>query len=417
MKKQQKRFSFSVDRLEKVPIPAQGRKRYFDSQQPRLGVRVMASGKKSFFLLKRIHGKSEEITLGAVGELTIEGARREANGWLKQFGDWKASGYDGLSPTDKIKEQRSEHSAEAVAEEWLARDVRPRTRTAREVERVLNKEILPSFKGKLITAIGRADVLRLVDKIVDRGTPIMAIETLSVIKRWLNWCVGRGYLEASPVAANTRVQGAEKRSRDRVLSEDELRAVWNAAGMISYPCGPFLRLLLLTAQRRGEVAGMRWADVDIDRALWTLPREQTKADRVHDVPLSGAALEILKSLPRSEGPFVFTNDTKPINSFSKLKKLLDANLTANKTPIIGFTMHDFRRSAATSMAKAGTPPHVLAAILNHSPGSEQGVTAIYNRFRYLDERREALENWARYLVSLAEEKQQKPAANIKKRRA
>jgi integrase len=270
---------------------------------------------------------------------------------------------------------------------------------------VTRKDIIPACRHKLISEIAKVDVNRMLDVIVDRGAPIAANETLSIAKRWLRWCVGRGYLSASPIADVEAP--AAKKSRDRVLSDDELRDVWDAAESLGYPCGPFLRLLILTAQRRGEVAAMRWQDVDLERALWTLSAEQTKAGRVHDVPLSTAALAILNSLPRFEGAHVFTtgNGAKPINSFSKLATRLEEAMGKTQA---AFVLHDIRRTAATHLAKMGTPPHVLAALLNHSPGSAQGVTAIYNRFRYVEERREALEAWAEHVLKLAEKREKRP---------
>jgi integrase len=169
----------------------------------------------------------------------------------------------------------------------------------------------------------------------------------------------------------------------------------------------------LTAQRRGEVSTMRWADMDLEKAIWTLPAEATKPGRVHDVPLSKEVLKILNSLPRfTRGDYVWTTTSgvKPINGFSKQKELIDAAIKAKRKSsgiekdIAPWVVHDLRRTAATHMAESGIPPHVLAAILNHTPGSTQGVTSIYNRFRYTEERRAALEAWAKYVLSLTEEK-------------
>lgn len=362
---------------------------------------VHPTGKKSWAFRYRWHGRPTKLTFSkSYPDMSLAAARAEAEAAIKDISrcvDPAAS---------KIEEEQHEpNSAEAVAKEWLTRDVRPRTRTWAEVERVVNKEILPICKNKLITEISRAEVLRLLDSIVDRGAPIAANETLSIVKRWLNWCVGRGYLDASPVA-NIPTPAAKK-SRDRVLSEDELREVWKAAGAMGYPYGPFLGLLILTAQRRGEVAGMRWTELDLEEGLWTLSAERTKAGRIHDVPLARPAIAILKNLPRFEGPHVFTTDSgaKAINSFSKCKVRLDAEILRGRqrskdTRTAGYTMHDLRRTAATHMAQTGVPPHVLSAVLNHSPGSAQGVTSIYNRFRYSKERLAALDGWARYVVRL-----------------
>jgi integrase len=158
---------------------------------------------------------------------------------------------------------------------------------------------------------------------------------------------------------------------------------------------------------------MRWQDVDLDKALWSLPKEMTKAGRVHDVPLSDAAVELLKGLPRfDEGDYVFTTTggAKAINGFSKAKERIDAEILKRRKEtapnakkvegIEDWTMHDLRRTAATMMAKADVLPHVLSALLNHTPGSIQGVTHIYNRFRYLEERRAALQAWAEQVTAL-----------------
>jgi integrase len=280
-------------------------------------------------------------------------------------------------------------------------------RTWREIERVMRVNILPVFRHKLITEVRRADIFRLLDAMMDRRAPIAANETLSVFKRWLNWAVERGYLEASP-AAMIRPP-APKRQRDRVLETDELAEVWSAAGKMPYPYGPFLRVLILTAQRRGEVARMRWEDVNLSKKLWTLSAAQTKAGRIHDVPLSPAVVDILSALPRFPGPYVFAarGEAKALNSFSRCKTMLEAAIASQRRlrrleplELAAFTIHDFRRTATSWMAKENVAPHVLNALLNHSPGTIQGVTAIYNRFRYLDERRAALDIWARHVAAL-----------------
>lgn len=364
-----------------------------------LYVVVHPTGRKSWALRYRWHGRPTKLTFKkSFPELGLAAARAEAEAALTSL-------ERGIDPSavKAEEEAREPNSVRQVAAEWLERKVRA-TRTAAQVERFLNKEILPSWNRKLITEIGRADALRLLDAIVDRGSPITANRTLSIMKRWLGWSVERGYIEISPVA-NIRPPSVEK-SRERVLSEDELREVWESAGTLGYPNGPFVRLLILTAQRRGEVAGMRWQDVNLNDAMWRLSAEQTKAGRVHDVPLSGPALNILENLPRFQGESIFstTGGLKAINGFSKLQNAVKAVISkrSGTVKLNDWTVHDLRRTAATWMAQANVPPHVLSAILNHSAGSAMGVTAIYNRFRYEKERREALQKWADYVLALAE---------------
>src|SRR5262249_3076043 len=154
-------------------------------------------------------------------------------------------------------------------------------------------------------AITRTDIVSLLDRIVDRGAPIHANRTLAVIRKLFNWAVARGSVGSTP-AAGIEAPGDETQ-RDRVWSEKELRAIWRAASATPYPCGPFFQLLVLTGQRRDEVAGMSWGEIDESRALWTIPRSRAKNDRIHEVPLSPAALDILRSIPRIDNSgLVFT---------------------------------------------------------------------------------------------------------------
>jgi integrase len=244
-----------------------------------------------------------------------------------------------------------------------------------------------------ITSINKRDVIALLDQVMDRGSPIMANRALAHVRRMLAWCVERGILEVSP-AAGVKPPGEEV-SRDRVLSDTEVAAIWTACDGLGWPFGPIVQLLILTAQRRDEVACMAWDQLDVDAALWTLPREATKADRAHDVPLSDEALAIIASLPKCSGPLVFSRGGRPPSGFSRAKVRLDA-----ASGVTDWRFHDLRRTAATGLAKMGHPPHVVSAILNHSPAATQGVTAIYQRHRYLDERRAALDVWARQVGRL-----------------
>jgi integrase len=355
---------------------------------------VHPSGKKVFALRYRIGGKTRKGTLGNYPDMKLSDARVRAVADLKQID----AGIDPYAPGVKVPE--NPNTVRFCAEEWYQRHIDVNVDWP-EAKRILNHNVVAAWDGRLITDIGRADVLRLLDAIVDRGAPVGANRTLAVLRAWLNWCVDRGILQTSP-AAGVRPPTVEM-SRDRVLSPAELSDVWNIADTLGYPLGPYTKVLILTAQRRTEVAAMRWRDVDLDRGMWTLPAEQTKPGRVHDVPLSGAVLEILTDAPRftqSDYIWTTTGGSKPINGFSKMKSRIDKEMLKRRTEIPEWTLHDLRRTAATSMAKAGVPPHVLAAILNHTPGSTQGVTHIYNRFRYTEERRQALADWAQYIFSL-----------------
>jgi integrase len=361
---------------------------------------VHPSGKKVWALRYRYRGVPAKYTLGDYPVISLARARQKA---VEALADLDR----GIDPREKPAEGAD--AVTAVAEEWMKRKV-ARTRTAHEVDRMLRKEIVEPWKKKRVSEIEKPDVLRVLDAIVDRGAPVTANRVLSIMKRWFGWAKERGYIETSPVADIKRP--TVEKSRDRVLSEDEVRAVWTAAETLDYPHGPFLRMVILTAQRRTEVASMRWSHIDEDKALWTLPAESTKAGRVHDVPLSSAAMEILKGLPRfANGDHVFTHNGggRHMRTYYEAKQAVDAAIAGAK--LARWTIHDLRRSAATLMAGHGVLPHILSAILGHSAAAtvstmpSSTVTKIYNRYAYLEERRHALEAWAQYVVSLERVKQ------------
>jgi integrase len=251
----------------------------------------------------------------------------------------------------------------------------------------------------------------LVDRIIARGSAVQANRSLARLRALFNWAIEKDRLAASPVA-RMKVPTQEQ-ARDRVLSDDELRWFWVSCDDVGWPFGPLLKLLLLTAQRRDEVATMTWSDLNLDKRVWTIPRHKAKNDRAHEVQLSDAALAVVRSLPQVGDALVFTTTGEtPLSGFSKSKRRLDAAMLGAKRAatgahkddaIPGWTLHDLRRTAATGMARLNIPPHVVDKVLNHVSGTIRGVAAVYNRFAYLDERRAALEAWGRYVEKLVTE--------------
>lgn len=204
------------------------------------------------------------------------------------------------------------------------------------------------------------------------------------------WAVERDIISSSPFHG-VKAPGKET-ARERVLTDDELLRLWRAADQIGGVSGTFIKMLMLTGQRRDEVATMRWDNLDFDNRVWTIPREETKGDRTHEVPLSPLVLEVLTSLPRL-GEFIFTTlGDRPINGYSKIKNRAD-----KLAGIEDWRFHDLRRTAGTGMASLGTPVSTISRVLNHKEG---GVTKIYNRYGYMPEKRAALETWARKIETL-----------------
>jgi integrase len=183
------------------------------------------------------------------------------------------------------------------------------------------------------------------------------------------------------------------------LSDGELKAVWEAAQRLEQPYAAFVKLLILTGARRGEIAEMRWQEIDLAGKLWTLPGTRTKNGVEHVVPLSDSAVAILTGLPRIAGsaPVLTLNGRNSITGFHLLKQRLDAAMPADTPP---WTIHDLRRTFASGCARLGIAVHVVEAALNHRSGTIKGVAAVYNRYSYDAEKRTALETWSRYVEAL-----------------
>jgi integrase len=254
---------------------------------------------------------------------------------------------------------------------------------------------------------------------------VQANRTLERLRALFNWAVEKDRLASSPITGMK--PPTKEQARDRALGDDELRWLWTASSESDYPFGPLVKLLVLTAQRRDEVAGMEWPEVDFVKNSWSIPRHKMKNGRAHEVQLSTAAIEVLRSIPRVSDSLVFTTTGKTaVSGFSKVKVRLDAAMIkarrrwldlpendddyrkALKLPagmplpveISHWIIHDLRRTAATGMARLNFPPHVVDKVLNHASGTIRGVAAVYNGFKYLDERCAALEAWGRYVTAV-----------------
>jgi integrase len=234
---------------------------------------------------------------------------------------------------------------------------------------------------------------------MDRGSPVQANRTLAAVRRLCGWAVERGLISTSP-CVGIRAPAAET-SRDRTLADDELAAVWRGAAAIGWPFGPVIQLLILTGARRGEISGMRWAEIDVDAKLWTLPKERSKNGIAHAVPLSNAALAILETLPRieSESGYVFTTSGRvPVDGFGAANARIDHLLPGS---IAAWRLHDLRRTFASGCARLGVAIHVVEKLLNHSSGTFRGIVSVYQKHDFGNEQRAAMELWARHVEGLS----------------
>jgi integrase len=365
---------------------------------------VQSSGAKSWAARYRFDGKQCKYTIGAYPAVDLSTARKKA---LEALADVAGD----IDPAARKKAAREARKAERTAndrvadvarafvDKYLKRHVGPGW--AREAERLLRKEIVPAIGSKRLRDVRRGDAIDILDGIVDRGAPFTANRALAVLTRLGNWAVEREIVAASPFE---RIKPpAVEISRERVLSDDEVRLIWAALGAVGYPFCAFGKLLLLTGARRAEVAGMTWSEVDLDTRTWTLPGARTKNGREHQVPLSDAAVQVLQDLPRigdKKDAFVFTTTgSRPVSGYSHAKVAIDRATKAKMEP---WTLHDLRRTVATNLQKLGVRLEVTEAVLNHVSGSRAGIVGVYQRHSWADEKRAALDAWARRLDAIVD---------------
>ena len=400
--------------IAKLPNPAK-RRELADGKVTGLYFVVQPSGARSWAVRYRADGKPAKHTLGPYPVIGLAEARRRAREELGKI----AGGEDPASTKRTAREAaRAAAAAEsdrvsAVAAEFVKRAVTKRTGNKRisnswaaERERLLRVEVLPKIGSKRIGDITKADILGLLEGMVDRGSAVNANRLLAVLRRMFNWCISRGLVDKNPCDKLT--PPAPETSRDRVLSDDEIRLVWNAFSQVDYPFGPMAQLLLLTGARLNEIASGRWSEIDLEAKTWTVAKERSKNGVAHELPLSDAAIRILRSLPRigdRKDAFVFsTTGRTPISGFSNAKEAIDRAIVEARggdvEAIPNWVFHDLRRSAASGMAGIGIAPHVVEAALGHKSGTIRGVAAVYNRYSYNVEKREALAAWARKLDAI-----------------
>ena len=390
--------------------PRSGRLEIYDTDVPGLSLRITAASKRSFSLEYRVKGDATRyrLTLGQYPMLSLQDARTRARDALAL----------ARAGTDPIKEQARlaaeeqsrkllavRHSVAAVVRDFVERYAKPRLRSWRDLERTLQRNLVDGngngatrivgLGGRDIRDVRRADIHVLLDTLVDRGTGTSANRTLAFLRRFFSWAIERGYVEESPCSGIKKP--AKEFSRDRVLTDVELAAIWSWAAGQRYPLGPVVQLLILTGQRSGEITGLQWDW--IGEGVIAYPAAAVKNDRAHALPLSRTAQTIIDALPRFSGPYLFStrNGEKPIWLGHKAKVDAEASATVNN-----WRWHDIRRTVASGLARLAVEPHVIERILNHSSGKLGGVAGIYNRYSYRAEMLAALERWAAHVEAIAQ---------------
>ena len=394
---------FTVKWLEAVKPGPTGRDEYFDEHTPGLGLRVGVRS-KTFFVMPRVlrqgQWKQERISLGKVGETTLAEARESAKRVI-------ATASAGQIPDDVAKVRRETLVKESVNSYGKVRaDFLPLYRVKRggrlypPADRTLKSmtgalELLKAWDDRPMTSITTADLQAWHDGYVAAGKEVAANVYLALVRKFFGWAKERGIITRNPAAEV--VKGGASQARERVLTNDELVAVWQATGE-DHPFHRIVRLLLLTGQRRTEVGAMDWSEVDLEAGIWNLPAARAKNRRQHLIPLAAPARELLTAQAGyGRTGLVFPNRRGgPYSDWGAQKARLD-----QRTRLAPWQLHDLRRSMVTHLAEdLAIPPHIIEVTVNHVSGFRAGVAGVYNRALYLEERRQALDAWAQHLLAL-----------------
>jgi integrase len=386
--------------------PATGRRiDYMDTIVPGFGVRVNDAGKLTYILNIRYPGDLHPTrrTLGQPGEKTFTDARvftlADARDEARRWRGLVNVGKDPKDEQEKVKreaEQKRSNTFTAVAEDFIA-DMKPTERRRAEVAQAIRRELIPAWGKRPIVEITPLDVVAVVKAMKQKGHLHQARNLLGRTRRVFRWAIAQhAYgLERSPCAEirPTDIIG-DRQPRQRILTDAEIRAVWKASGTLGYPYGPLFQMLMLTGQRRSEIAKASRAEIDKKNTALVIPAERMKSNAAHILPLGDQALSVLAGLPKFEaGDYLFstTFGRKPVDGFSKAKVDLDKAVTAE----LGekpkpFTIHDFRRTVRTHLSALPISQHVAERIIAHT---QSELSKTYDLYSFLEEKRHGLALW------------------------
>lgn len=361
--------------IRKLRIPETGQKTYFDEGLPGFGVRVSQGGTRSFVVM---YGARRRLkTIGRYPTVSLADARREAKRIQSDLSLFH--GATGTTLPDISFEQAKQKFLEDSAS-------RNKPGTYEEYRRLLSRHF--QFK-KDLGEITRKDIM---DVVSSSTAPSEGRHAYVAIRAMMNWCVRHGLISASPVPTITY----RSKPRARVLSDDELKAVWKRAEEYGYPYGRIVQLLILTGQRRGEIAGLKWNWISDDEIVF--PEGFTKNKREHRIPIGSITKRLLNELPEINENVFPSRSSKgtTFNGWSKSKRRFDSMIS-----VPSYTLHDLRRTYSSNMARMGVQIHITEKLLNHVSGTVSGIAAVYNRYSYADEMRAAVEGFEQYIGELS----------------
>ena len=372
-------------------VPAAGRVELWDAELPGFGLRISASGRRTWQVMYRIGGRKRRLTLGSFPALPLKLARDAARATLAEV----AKGQDPAAQRAAVR--GGELTFERFAAAYVERYAKRSKRTWRSDARMIERDLLPVWGRRAVDGIGRRDVIEVVESINARGHGYAANRRLSLLRTMFAWGVEVDLVRATPVVGIT-APGREVR-RQRVLAAAEIGALWRAWEQMAWPFGTLFKLLLLTGQRRNQVASLRLADVTFADQIWTVPPEAGAADQGHEIPLSNFALEAITSVPRTASRYVFPARGKPDRHVSGFSKA--ARRASDLSDVADWRTDDLRRTAAAGMMTLGAPAPVVRNILDRTASSTVGGVDVGDTRSGFEDMRTALEAWGEQVRGIA----------------
>lgn len=393
-------MEFTKDSIAALALPADKSDLIqFDDDLPGFGIRLRAGGKRVWIVQYRAQGRQRRETLGDVRRIDLKAARTSAK---KRFAEVTLG---GDPQKDKIDAKaRAAVTVGPLTERYLALKkpiVRANTYVADH--RYLTNYWKP-LHGLSVDRVDRRLVAARLGEIVDEHGVTAAARARQSLSGFFSWLIGEGIAHENPVIGTNNPM-AETRSRDRVLTDSELRTIWQACRDDDF--GRIVRLLMLTAARRDEIGGLRRSELELERGLLNIPGSRTKNHHALQLTLPPAAISILESVPRREGrDFVFGTSGGAFSAWSYSTLAIGVRIAEMRGgPIAAWRIHDIRRTVATGMAELGVQPHIIEAVINHRSGHKAGVAGIYNRATYEPEIQRALALWADHLLAIVENRE------------
>lgn len=374
------KLKFTDQWLKTLKADPELEKHFGDVACKGLSLKITKKGVKSFSYTFRLGAKTGRVTLGPYPDVGLGVARNR----VEELRRLVVAGIDPRHTRAQEKAQREQTIAEMVPE-FIERYAKPKNKSWKQAENNLRLYLVSTLSQHPVSLIKRRDIHAILDKLIEEGKGPSANRALAHIRKFFGWLVERDYIEHSP-ADHIKKPFTEKR-RERVLNDDEIKAIWVAAEALSAPYRAWLRLSLLCGQREMETASMKRSRIEGD--LWFLSSNDTKNKRENVLPLSRQAAAIVEQLSQADGEYLLSSGRigdRPLNGFSKAKAQID-----HASGVIDWRFHDLRASVATNLGRLGFDRFTIKLVLNHK---DSGVTAVYDRYTYLEEKRQALQTWA-----------------------